>query len=243
LKIIPVLDVLNGVAVHAVRGQREQYQPLKSVLCPSSKPMEVAFAFKSFGFDCLYLADLDAILGGSANYALYSRIKAKTNIDLMVDAGISEREKAEKVLEAGVSKMVIGTETLKDLAFVNESIKSFGKSRVIVSLDLKEGKLVSISESIRSMKPLNLAIDLERTGISTVIVLDLATVGTECGVNKSMIRDVLDKTELEVWVGGGMRGIKDLEELRNMGVSGALIATALHAGKLTAKELISWGFI
>ncbi len=182
-------------------------------------------------------------LGGPANYTLYDEIKTKANIDLMVDAGISDREKAEKVLKAGVSKMVIGTETLNDLAFVNESIKSFGKSRVIVSLDVKEGKLESISDVIRSMNSLSLATRLQNMGVSTVIVLDLARVGAKCGVNKSMIKDVCDRTNLDVWVGGGIRGIKDIEELRNIGVSGALIATALHAGKLTAKKLKSAGFI
>lgn len=243
MKIIPVIDVLNGVAVHAVRGLRKQYQPLKSILCPSSDPVEVASEFKSLGFDYLYLADLDAILGGPANFTLYNGIKDTTDIDMMVDAGISDKEKAEKMLEAGVSKMVIGTETLNDLTFVNESIKSFGKNRVIVSLDLKEGKLVSVSEAVKSMKPLHLATELQKIGVTSVIVLDLARVGAYRGVDKSMIKDVLDKTRLEVWVGGGIRGINDLEELRDMGVYGALLATALHVGKLTAKELKSFGFI
>ncbi len=67
LKIIPVIDILSGVAVHAVRGKREEYQPLKSVLCASSKPVDVAFAYKARGFKELYIADLDAILGKGKN--------------------------------------------------------------------------------------------------------------------------------------------------------------------------------
>ncbi len=243
MKIIPVLDVLNGVAVHAVRGHREQYKPLKSVLCSMSDPIKVASAFKLLGFDCLYLADLDAISGGPASYTLYKGIKAKTDIDLMVDAGISDREKAEKALEVGVSKIVIGTETLNDLDFLKESVKSFSQNRVVVSLDLKEGKLLSVSETVRLMKPLYFATQLEEMSVTTLIILDLARVGAECGVDKSLIRDILSRTKLEVLVGGGIRGIRDLEELRKLGVSGVLIATALHNGKLTAKELKSAGFI
>lgn len=243
MKIIPVLDVLNGVAVHAVRGQREQYKPLKSVLCPSSDPVEVAFVFKSLGFDCLYLADLDAILGGLTNYTLYKKIKTRANIELMVDAGISDIEKAENVLKAEVSKIVIGTETLNDLAFIKESIESFGKNRVIVSLDLKEGRLVSRSELISLIKPHQFAAELEKVGVTTIIVLDLARVGTECGVDKSMIYDIFFGTRLEVIIGGGIRGIQDIDELRKMGVSGVLIATALHNGKLKVKELRSAGFL
>lgn len=243
LKVIPVIDILNSLAVHAIRGQREKYQPLKSVLFPSSDPVTIASVFKSLGFDSLYLADLDAIQHGSANYVLYNRIKTKANIDLMIDAGISDYEKAEKVLEAGGSKIVIGTETLNDLAFVNESIKSLGEKRVIVSIDLKKGKLLSVSDAIRSMEPLTLAVELDKIGVTHVIVLDLARVGAESGVDELLLRNILEKTQLEVFVGGGIRHLRDLEELKNTGVSGALVATVLHTGKLTVEELKSAGLM
>ena len=67
MKIIPVIDVLNGIAVHGIQGERKQYKPLKSLLCRSFKPTEIAYAFELLGFDSLYLADLDAILGKSTN--------------------------------------------------------------------------------------------------------------------------------------------------------------------------------
>lgn len=243
MKIVPVLDVLNGVAVHAVRGERKQYRPLKSVLCASANPTDVALAFKSFGFNELYLADLDAILGKRANFTLYKQIKAKANLDLMIDAGINNIEKARKVLEAGASNIIVGTETLRNLGFVRQAIKCFGKDRVVVSIDLKEGKVMSTSETIRSREPVSLAETLEKTGVTKIIILDLARVGTERGVNLAILQRVLKKTNVKVLTGGGIRGIKDLEELRNMGVFGALIATILHEGKLTAKELKSAGFI
>jgi len=71
MKIIPVIDVLNGIAVHGVRGERKRYQPLKSLLCKSADPIEIASAFESLGFSSLYLADLDAILGKTANFNVY----------------------------------------------------------------------------------------------------------------------------------------------------------------------------
>ncbi len=243
MKIIPVLDILNGVAVHAMRGERREYRPLRSVLCASSDPLDIALVFKSFGFSELYVADLDAILGKRGNFALYRQIIAEADLDLMIDAGINNIEKARKVLETGVSDIIIGTETLKNLGFVKQSIKSFGKNRVIVSMDLKEGKVISMSETIRFRDPLSLAETLERMGVIKIIILDLARVGTERGVHLSIVRRVLEKTSVEVLTGGGIRGIDDLEELRNMGVSGALVATILHTGKLTAKELKSAGFM
>lgn len=62
MEIIPVIDILNGVVVHGVRGEREKYEPIKSVLCNSSDPLEVANVFKELGFKSLYVADLDSIL-------------------------------------------------------------------------------------------------------------------------------------------------------------------------------------
>jgi phosphoribosylformimino-5-aminoimidazole carboxamide ribotide isomerase len=243
LKVIPVVDVLNGVVVHAVRGERGRYHPLRSVLCGSADPVEVALTFESLGFDSLYLADLDAILGKSTNFALYQRIKTKTKLDFMVDAGTSEVAKAERLLKSGVPKIVIGTETLHSLDFVNRAVKSFGENHVIVSIDLKKGKVMSASEGIGSMNAVRLAETLEQLGVSQIILLDLDRVGTEQGANVTVLKTVLKKTKAKVLVGGGIRGLQELEKLKTLGVSGALVATALHNGKLSVGELKSAGFM
>jgi len=204
--------------------------------------MEVALTFKSLGFDSLYLADLDAILGKSTNFALYQRIRTETNLDFMVDAGIAEVTRAEKLLKAGVSKVVIGTETLRSLDFVNQAVRSFGENRIVVSIDLKKGEVMSVSENIKSINPVLLAQKLEKIGVSQIILLDLDRVGTERGANVEVLKEVIEKTKLKVLVGGGIRSIRDLEELRNLRVFGVLVATALHNGKLKVEELKSCGF-
>jgi len=243
MKIIPVLDLLNGIAVHAMRGERNKYRPLKSALWPSPDPLELAKVFDSLGFDELYMADLDAILENKEDFSVFTRISSETDLSLMVDAGINDLGKAERVLEAGASNVIIGTETLTDLGFAGEAVQALGENRVIVSVDLKGGELLSRSEKIRSMNPLRLVETLEEMGVARVIVLDLARVGSEQGANMGVVAEVLEKTGLEVITGGGMRGIEDLEEAMDLGVSGALIATVLHTGKLTASELESKGFL
>jgi phosphoribosylformimino-5-aminoimidazole carboxamide ribotide isomerase len=226
-----------------MHGEREKYRPLKSVLCASANPIDIALAFKSFGFNKLYIADLDAILGKRGNFTLYRKIKAETNLDLMIDAGINNIKKAEKVLEAGASNIIIGTETLNNISFIKQAIKSFNKDRVIVSIDLKEGKIMSKSEAIKSKDVLSLAKLLEEIGVTKIIILDLARVGSMRGVDFTIIQEILKKTSLKVLTGGGIRNINDLKELKDMGVSGALIATVLHRGMLTLNELKSAGFI
>ena len=243
MKVIPVIDVLNGVAVHGIRGERERYQPLKSTLCKSADPLDIALTFESLGFNCLYLADLDAILGKSANFDIYRQIMTQTRLDLMVDAGIADITKAKKVLATEVSKIVIGSETLSSLDFLGQAVKAFGEDKVVVSIDLKEGKLLSVSEAIASMDAVSFAQKLRKIGINKIILLDLDRVGTEHGINLALLRSILEKTGVEVLVGGGIRSLQELEELRKLGVSGALVATILHNGKLEVDELKSASFL
>jgi len=242
MKIIPVIDVLNAIAVHGIRGERKRYQPLKSSLCKSANPLDIALTFESLGFDSLYFADLDAILGKSVNFNIYRQIMTKTSLDLMVDAGIADITKAE-VLATNVSKIVIGTETLSSLDFVSQAVRAFGEDKVVVSIDQKGGKLLSASEAIASMDAVSFAQKLASLGVRQIILLDLDRVGTEHGINLTALRNILEKTGVEVLVGGGIRSLQELEELRNLGVSGALVATVLHNGKVTVDELKSASFL
>ena len=243
MKVIPVIDVLNGVAVHGKRGDRKQYQPLKSTLCESNEPLEIASTFGSLGFTDLYLADLDAILGKSMNLKLFKQIIEKTNLHLMIDAGISDMLSVKKLLKVNVPKIVIGSETLDNLDFVCESVSKFGENMIVVSIDQKNGKLLSKSQVISSLDVVLFTKKLVDVGVNQIILLDLDRVGTEYGTNFGLIHRVIEKTELEVLVGGGIRNLSELEKLRSLGVSGGLVATALHNGTLTVDELKSAGFL
>jgi phosphoribosylformimino-5-aminoimidazole carboxamide ribotide isomerase len=243
LKIIPVIDILNGIAVHAIRGERTKYQQLRRILCKSADPLEIALTFEFLGFKSLYLADLDAILGKPANLTLYQQIATKTGFELMVDAGIADITKAKRVLETGVTKIVIGSETLLSLDFLSQTIEALGEDKVVVSIDLKKGRVLSLSETIKSMDAISFAKKLVNMSISQIILLDLDRVGTEQGINITLLEDILEKVNFEVFVGGGIKGIQELEELRKIGIFGALVATVLHKGKLKIDELKSNGYL
>ncbi|PVX24570.1 MAG: hypothetical protein CW716_09785 [Candidatus Bathyarchaeum sp.] len=244
MNVIPVIDILNAVAVHGIRGERKQYRPLKSVICKSADhPLKIASAFKSLGFSSLYLADLDAILTNSANFDIYRRIVAQTGLDLMVDAGIADITKANEVLAADVPKIVVGSETLASLDFLGQAVKAFGRDKVVVSIDLKNGKVLSASEAIAKMNAVSFAQELGNLGVKQIIILDLDKVGTEHGINLPLLKKVIEETGVEVLVGGGIRSLSELEQLRALGVSGALVATILHNGKLEVDELKSAGFL
>jgi phosphoribosylformimino-5-aminoimidazole carboxamide ribotide isomerase len=228
LKIIPVIDVLGGVVVHAVRGRRKDYQPLKSVLCTSIDPVDVAVSVKAFGFGELYLADLDAITGGQPSFALFKRIADKSGLEIMVDAGLRDLRRAEELLDSGVSKVIIGTETLLNTGFVAEAVESLGSDKVVVSLDLMGNRVISGFELDRLAEPLTFLHEIEAMGVSQVIVLDLQKVGSREGTNLTFLQEVLNNIKAKVLVGGGIRDVKDLTELKRLGVFGVLVATALH---------------
>lgn len=237
MKVIPVIDVLNGIVVHAVRGIRREYQPIQSVLTKSVAPLEVARSLKDIGFSDLYVADLDAIIDCSTNFPFIKNITDEIDIKLMVDAGVTSIERAKKLLDSGASKLIVGTETLQSKNFVAQAVDLFGSDRVVVSLDLKGDKILVKLGFDGCTDPMCLLHQFKDMGVSQVIVLDLLRVGSGEGVNIDFLKKVIAEVGVDVYVGGGVRDINDLVELKNLGVSGALVATALHTGKISINEL------
>lgn len=241
MKIIPVIDILNGLAVHAVRGEREKYKPLKSVLCTSSDPVEVAVAFSRLGFGELYVADLDAISGKPPSLEILKQIVNVARIEMMVDAGIADLKRAGKLLAIGASKVVVGTETLRRKSFVEEAVSRFGADQIVVSLDLRNGLVLKGFDLGTLIEPIKLLKEFQRMGGNRFIVLDLARVGSGEGVDLQFLKRVLSEVEVEVFVGGGVRNVDELVELKRLGVSGVLMATALHSGQISIDNLRSAG--
>jgi len=237
LKVIPVIDVLNGLVVHAIKGVRSEYKPLDSGLFKSTQPRDVAEAFRKLGFSELYVADLDAIIDCSSSFQRLRTITNQTDIKLMVDAGVTNIQRAQELFESGVSKLVVGTETLQSKHFVAQAVDIFRKEHVIVSLDLKGDKVLVKTGFDGSQDPMCLLQDFKNMGVSQVIVLDLLRVGSGEGVNVDFLKRVIDEVGLDVYVGGGVRDLKDLLDLKCLGVRGALIATALHSGKISIEDL------
>lgn len=229
--------------MHAVRGKRKDYQPVQSILCKSVEPLEVAKTFRTLGFSELYVADLDAIIDCSMNFQTLTHIAKETGLKLMVDAGVTAIERANQLLGSGVSKLIIGTETLQKKSFVGKAVALFGSSQVVVSLDLKGDKVLVKLGFDGCSDSMCLLRQFKEMGVSQVIVLDLERVGSGEGVKVDFLKKVITDVGVDVYVGGGVRDINDLVELRNLGVSGALIATALHTGKISIEELKQKDFL
>lgn len=242
LRVIPVIDVLNGVVVHAVRGERDRYRPVNSILCGSSNPLDVALTFRSLGFRELYVADLDAIMGGHPSLSLPEQL-ARTGLATMVDAGITNLADARALLATGTSRVVIGTETLTEPNFLKEAVDSFGGERIRLSLDMRNRRLLTRSSKLEELEPASAAGLFRNMGVTSFIALDLARVGSLQGPDTHLLETLVRTIPGEILVGGGIRNSDDLRELQSLGVQGALIATSLHSGAITIQQLAESNFI
>lgn len=239
MKILPVLDLLDGVVVRGVAGERDSYRPVESCLVDSADPLEVAEAFRrQLGLTELYLADLDAILHGQRNLELIGTL-AERGFSLLVDAGLNSAASTRAVLDSGAAAAVTGLETLTDPALLGQLVNQWGPERVVFSLDLKCGQPLTAISRWRNIPPLEIVREAADLGISRLIVLDLAQVGLEEGLSTlPLCRQIRrELPELELITGGGISDGADLQPLEHEPVDGLLVATALHRGRMTRDDV------
>ena len=192
-----------------MRGERERYRPL-------GDPLALA---RRFGCDELYVADLDAIAGGPLQTAILAALAREARI--MVDAGVSDPEGARALLELGVDRVVVGTETLADADALPFD--------AVLSVDLYDGRVLSRDPRLAGLSALDAVARL--AGPREVIVLDLARVGTSSGPDVALIAELHAAfPDLVLLAGGGVRDSDDLRALADAGAAGALVATALLRG-------------
>jgi phosphoribosylformimino-5-aminoimidazole carboxamide ribotide isomerase len=245
MRVVPVLDLKGGVAVHAVRGERAAYAPVRSVLSPSADPVALARAFRErLGCDACYVADLDAITGAGDHHAIVQAI-ADVGLAVWLDAGVATAEAARRAVSSGAKRIIVGTETLKDrrdLAGIAAATReaSGAGADCILSLDHREGRLLGGSPALAEADAAEVAAAAWAAGMRTFIVLDLARVGAGTGPPVEMARRYRDRLpDAEIVLGGGVRGKDDLRALERAGYHAALVGTALHTGVLGPADLIA----
>jgi phosphoribosylformimino-5-aminoimidazole carboxamide ribotide isomerase len=235
MQLIGVVDVMNGRAVHARGGVRERYLPVDSIggTAIAGDPLALARAYvERFELTALYVADLDAIAGHEMNATLVEGLAAIA--PLWVDAGASSAAAARQVIAHGAAMAVAALETLVSFEALADMCDAVGRDRVAFSLDLRAGAPV-IGHRLPPISPESLAARAVDAGAGAVIVLDLARVGAAAGPDVELLARVHAAVPATpVFAGGGIRGFDDLARLAAAGCAGALVASALHNGALSA---------
>ena len=226
--------------MHACAGERERYAPVQAVageaIEPGDAPALASIYRDRFGLSELYAADLDAIEGQAPQDRLVSSLA--TIGALWLDAGVSSANRARHALAVGAAHVIVGLETLPSWDVLAEICAVLGGGRTAFSLDLRDGKPLASGNLSRAESARAVAARAADAGVTSIIVIDLARVGTGEGVDVRLVAGVRDAApHTTLLAGGGVRDIDDLGRLRDAGCDGALVATALHAGRIGAHEI------
>jgi len=227
IEIIPVLDLMNSIAVSGQSGNRNSYTPLSSFYSSNSDPVNIAQSLKINGANQIYIADLDLIEKQGHNL---DKIKIiNTMLPVMLDAGINDLNSFEFYLNFAY-KLIVATETLESLDELYKIFDTFSKERIVVSVDIKDNQLFSqnIDMTLAEFKEELIAIDPNE-----IILLNISDVGTNCGFNRNLI-DNFSQLKDKLILGGGITK-NEINELSNMGIKKVLVGSSLHSGDVGLK--------
>ncbi len=227
MEVIPVIDLKGGTVVHARLGQRDRYQPIETPLARGSDPVDVVTGLLSLhAFSTLYVADLDAITGNGDNRAGLQRVRrAFPALTLWVDSGIADFETAADWLQQDLGHLVLGSETQSDATLAQQ----LGDNRrVVLSLDFRGDDFQG---------PPALLAQAEHWP-QRVIAMTLHRVGSGTGPDLARLAAVKAAAAThDVYAAGGVRDGNDLRALARATIAGALVASGLHDGRITAADL------
>ncbi len=226
--LIPVIDLMRGQVVRAVRGQRASYQPIVSTLCKGSDPVTLARVLCTH---CrsrqLYAADLDALTGGTPQTGVLREIlQALPELEFWVDAGFADGAAADRLREQVGSLAerivpVFASESMASPAALQQALSS--RPDAVLSLDRRDG---------RRMDPAG-AWDAPTLWPRRVIVMTLERVGADAGPDLGTLREVQARSPGTQLIGaGGIRHAADLAQAEAAGAHAWLVASALHDGRL-----------
>ncbi len=246
MRLLPVVDLKGGLVVRGVAGRRAEYGPIVSQIAGSAKPADIGQGLVDrFGFTDFYVADLDAIQGAAPALGIYAQL-ASAKLTLWVDAGVSNLERARQLADCEhVGRVIVGLESVSGPGFVEEAWAHIGVARFVFSLDLKQGRPLTGSSAWGDDSAFVIAQRVVDLGVQHMIVLDLASVGTNEGISTlELCRALRDYApRCEIISGGGVRNLDDLAALADCGCDRALVASAIHDGRLQADSLRERGWL
>jgi len=237
-RVIPVLDILDSIAVHAKKGERAKYKPINLKLIQSTNPIEIVQYLKSeCKFKEFYLADLDAIIKNKPNFEILLEILDIPDIRIMIDPGIRNKGDLLMFSKFKINKLILGIETIESIDVIKESLEIFGHNRIIVSIDMYKEKIISNNRVFKAQNCIQMVKKIEDVGVKEVILLDLFRVGQKIGGIPPLYTEIRKIFNGNLLIGGGIRNFEDLLMYKDLEFSGVLIATALYDGSIDIEKV------
>ena len=231
--LFPAIDILGTKAVRLYKGDYNK------VTVYSDRPWEFAEDFVKKGCTAIHIVDLDgARTGETINIHIVKRISEVKGLYSEIGGGIRNMETVERYLDAGVSRVILGTAALKDPVFLKEAVRKHG-SKIAVGVDLKDGKVAvkgwletSEKDGIEFLK------DLEEIGVESVIVTDISRDGAMKGTNVDLYKRIKNEVSLKVTASGGVSSLLDIKALKALDIDGAIIGKAYYPGDIKREDAL-----
>ena len=233
MNIFPAIDLFGKKAVRLFKGDYNQ------MTVYSENPIEIACDFQNKGAKFIHVVDLEGAKEGTTpNIDIVKEIATKTNLFLEIGGGIRSIETVEKYLNAGASRVILGTAAVNDEAFLKEAISKYG-DKIAVGADVKDGLIAIKGWTQKSEYTLEEFLSkMEALGVKNVICTDISKDGAMKGTNLELYKELSKKYSLDITASGGVSTIDDVRALASMGIYGAIIGKAYYIGAIDLEEAI-----
>jgi phosphoribosylformimino-5-aminoimidazole carboxamide ribotide isomerase len=232
MEIWAAIDIHLGQVVSLRKGR-----PEASTLW-STDPLEIADRWQREGAYGLHLIDLDAALGNGSSEAVVESIVHNAKIPVQVGGGIRKYDDAERWLSIGANRVILGTLAYERPTDLNKIITTYGSERTVVAVDYRNGMIVTHGWTQERPLTITEALNnLQAAGVKIVLATATELDGMASGPDLHTLRSMHNSTTMHILASGGIRTKKDIHELQQIGVQGAIAGRALYEGTLQLSEL------
>lgn len=232
--IIPAIDLKDSKCVRLFKGMENE------VTVYHENPIEMAYYWRDQGSKELHIIDLDGAFGSGDNMDIIKDIALKVDMNIQVGGGIRSLEKAEKLYEMGIDRLIIGTSAIKDPNFIHSVADKIGGQHVCVALDFRgEEVLIKGWTEKTTLNVFEAAELMKERGAEWILFTSQEADGTLEGISDSQLeitKRMVESTSLKVIAAGGITSIKDIRKLREINVAGLVVGKALYENKFDIKD-------
>jgi phosphoribosylformimino-5-aminoimidazole carboxamide ribotide isomerase len=234
--VIPAIDLKDGRCVRLRQGD------MAAETVYSDDVTEVASRWQQQGACLIHVVDLNgAVDGEPKNLPQIESVMKAVRVKVQVGGGIRTIETVRRYLNAGVSRVVLGTAALTNRALLDQACQDFPQ-RIVLGLDARDGRIaVKGWTTVSDVKAIDLLKELSGCAIAAVIYTDIARDGMLNGPNIPALKEVVEYSSFPVIASGGITRLEDLQAVRSLGrkIEGAIVGKALYDGKLDLKAAVA----